>query len=108
MYPPILYLYPKAAQEMLSYRMAVMQAARDLAKDSGYAGVRFPWEGAVTGREVTPDCCNDTRELQIHITSDVSFAVRQYIATTRDIDWLLNRKPNHVASGCSMIRLNYF
>jgi trehalose/maltose hydrolase-like predicted phosphorylase len=104
MYPSILYLYPRAAEQILSYRLAVIQAARDLAVDSGFCGARFPWEGAVTGREVTPDCCVDTRELQIHITADISYAVRQYIAATRDFNWLRNKKPGYIASGCEMIR----
>lgn len=65
MFPSILYLYPRAAEQMLNYRLSVIAAARDLANQTGYAGARYPWEGAVTGREVTPDCCVDTRELQV-------------------------------------------
>jgi trehalose/maltose hydrolase-like predicted phosphorylase len=104
MYPTFAYLYPETAQEMINYRLNVLQAARDRANSTGYKGARFPWEGAVTGREVTPDCCPETRDLQIHITSDISYAVRQYIAVTRDLDWLRATKPGYIANGCTMVR----
>jgi len=50
---------------------------------------RFPWESAATGVEVTPDCCPETRKYQLHITGDISFAARQYLAATNDINWLI-------------------
>lgn len=49
---------------------------------------RFPWESARTGVDVTPDCCPEVRLYQMHITGDVAFAARQYIAATGDKDWL--------------------
>lgn len=51
-------------------------------------GCRFPWESAYTGVEVTQPCCPEVAEFEQHITGCISFAARQYLATTRDEDWL--------------------
>lgn len=104
MYPAILYLYPEAAKEILNYRLAVTQAARDHANGTGYLGARFPWESGRTGREVTPDCCPETRDLQVHITSDISYAIRQYIAMTRDLMWLTETQSGYVTNGCGLLK----
>ena len=37
---------------------------------------------------MTPDCCPETRKYQHHITGDISFAARQYLAATGDVNWL--------------------
>ena len=104
MYPSVLYFYPEAAREILNYRLSVLQAARDRAKETGYLGARFPWESCFTGREVTPDCCPETRDFQIHVTGDIAFAIRQYISSTRDEEWLKVLQPNYLANGCGLIR----
>jgi trehalose/maltose hydrolase-like predicted phosphorylase len=52
--------------------------------------IRFPWESARTGVDVTPDCCPSGRLYELHITGDISFAARQYFAATGNQDWLLN------------------
>jgi trehalose/maltose hydrolase-like predicted phosphorylase len=88
MYPPILMLRPDLARDMLSYRINGMPEAFARALEGGYGGARFPWESAQTGIEVTPDVCVPCRENQQHITGDIAFAARQYVAATRDIDWL--------------------
>ena len=49
---------------------------------------RYPWESAYSGVEVVPDCCPEIGENEQHITGDISFALRQYLATTRDLVWL--------------------
>jgi len=104
MFPPILYFYPDAAREILNYRLYALQAARDRAKETGYLGARFPWESCFTGREVTPDWCPETRDLQIHVTGDISLAVRQYISATRDKQWLEVTQPKYLTNGCGLVR----
>jgi hypothetical protein len=54
---------------------------------------RFPWESGFTGAEVTPDCCPETSENQQHITADIAYAARQYLALTNDLEWLLKASP---------------
>ena len=49
---------------------------------------RFPWESAYTGIEVTQPCCPDVATYEQHISGCISFAIRQYLATTRDEEWL--------------------
>lgn len=41
MFPPVLLLWPYAAKDILLYRMANIQPARDRANNSGYQGARF-------------------------------------------------------------------
>ena len=57
--------------------------------DSPISAFRFPWESARTGVDVTPDCCPEVRLYQMHITGDIAFAARQYVASTGDKQWLL-------------------
>ncbi|XP_019643989.1 PREDICTED: acid trehalase-like protein 1 [Branchiostoma belcheri] len=89
MYPPILLLHPALAKDILSYRIHVRGPAYDRARENGHQGLRFPWESAFTGVEVTPgDICMECRENQQHITGDIAFAARQYVSATRDLGWL--------------------
>ncbi|CAF1657300.1 unnamed protein product, partial [Didymodactylos carnosus] len=92
MYPAVLMFYPTLAKEILSYRIALKDSAIYNAKLFGYEGWRFPWESARTGVDVTPDCCPEVRLYQMHITGDISFAARQYISATYDLDWLRSQE----------------
>jgi trehalose/maltose hydrolase-like predicted phosphorylase len=103
-FPVIVYFYPEAARELLNYRLLQVKAARDRAAETGYRGVKFPWEGGISGNDVTPECCPQNKDLQIHITGDVAFAIRQYIAITKDIEWLRETQPNHITNACGLIR----
>ncbi|CAF3928914.1 unnamed protein product [Rotaria magnacalcarata] len=78
------------AKEMLSYRIALRDSAADNARLFGYEGWRYPWESARTGVDVTPDGYLDIATYQQHITGDISFAARQYIAATGDRKWLMS------------------
>lgn len=53
---------------------------------------RFPWESARTGVDVTPECCPEVRLYQMHITGDIAFAARQYVAASGDRSWLTSEK----------------
>jgi trehalose/maltose hydrolase-like predicted phosphorylase len=103
-YPVVVYFYPELAREILNYRLFMVKASRDRAKETGFKGVRFGWESAVTGADVTPECCPDTKDYEIHVTGDVAFAIKQYIAITRDIEWLQETQPNHITNGCGLVR----
>ena len=102
MYPAVLVLHPALARELLHYRWSRVTEARDYAASTGWEGLRFPWESAFTGGEVCPDWAAETRDHQHHITGDVSFAVRQYLATTGDVG-LLTGKVEEV-TGCQFVR----
>lgn len=38
--------------------------------------------------EVTQPCCPEVARNQIHVTADISFAVRNHFAATNDMEWL--------------------
>ena len=52
--------------------------------------MRFAWESAQTGDEVTPTWA-ETGQLEQHITADVALAQWQYYLATGDRDWLRTR-----------------
>lgn len=87
MHPPILLLEPKWSAEILNYRFVVRQAAKDNAKETGFMGLRFPWESGYTGVEVTPVCCLENAE-ELHVIGDIAFAVRAHLYATHDMNWM--------------------
>jgi len=85
--------HPAAARSMLEYRRRRMPAARANAEAEGRAGVRFPWESAATGFDVTPRSGRDqsgkvtqirTGEDEVHIVGDVAWAACCYVEWTGD------------------------
>lgn len=88
MFPPVLLLEPKWSESLLNYRHKVRQAAADRATETGYKGLRFPWESGYTGTETTPDCCPQNPMFQQHIIGDVAFAVKSHFFATHDMEWL--------------------
>ncbi|XP_050670497.1 protein-glucosylgalactosylhydroxylysine glucosidase isoform X1 [Leptidea sinapis] len=95
-FPTILLLYPHYGQKLLQYRLETAFVAAELAKITGNKGYRFPWESAYTGGEVTQPCCPEVAEFEQHVTGCISFAARQYMAVTRDEEWLKH-------GGCSIV-----
>lgn len=85
MFPTVNLMNREWSRQLLTYRSLMLNAARDFATETGYSGARFPWESGYTGREVTPESIYSN---EIHITADVSFAMRQYFSMTRDYEWL--------------------
>ena len=102
MYPPVLVLQPDMARKLLDYRWSRLRAALDYAANTGWQGARFPWESAYTGGEVCPDWAAETRDNQHHITGDISFAVRQFLAVTGDTD-IFTDSINSM-TGCEFVR----
>lgn len=49
---------------------------------------RFPWESAATGIEVIQPGYEYIAQYQQHITGDISFALRQYLSLTHDVDFM--------------------
>ncbi|GAB0096819.1 protein-glucosylgalactosylhydroxylysine glucosidase [Sergentomyia squamirostris] len=88
MQPPILMLEPQWSRDLLHYRHITREAAQKHAKETGWAGRRYVWESAYTGREVTPPCCPEVVLFQHHITADIVFAARQHFFATHDMDYM--------------------
>lgn len=85
--------HPPAARAMLEYRLRRLDDARASAARLGRAGVRFPWESASSGVDVTPSHAHDqaghivpirTGELEEHIVADVAWAASFYEDWTAD------------------------
>jgi kojibiose phosphorylase len=90
---------PALARNLLTYRYHTLPGARRKAQEAGYQGAMFSWESANTGDEVTPRWVpgpNGESELvriwcgdiELHITSDVAYAVWHYWQHTGDDEWM--------------------
>jgi trehalose/maltose hydrolase-like predicted phosphorylase len=90
MYPALLALHPDLARSVVDYRYNTRSGARQNAEDTGYRGMRFAWESALDGVEVTPTWA-ETGRLEQHITGDVALAQWQYYLATGDDAWLADR-----------------
>ena len=90
---------PDIARSLLNYRYHTLDGARRKAANSGYQGAMFSWESAATGDEMTPrwSILEDpyaeavriwVRDREIHISSDIAYAVWQYWQATGDDLWM--------------------
>ncbi len=97
--PFFTFTQPAIARNLLSYRYHTLPGARRKASHYGYKGAMFAWESAASGDEVTPRWAlpNDPyaddvriwcRDREIHISSDVVYAVWYYWLATCDGEWL--------------------
>ncbi len=90
MYPSLLAQHPGVASTVVDYRYRTRDGARRNARETGYSGLRYAWESALTGDEVTPTWA-ETRELEQHVTADVALGQWQYYLATGDRRWLRER-----------------
>ncbi|MDX6323904.1 MAG: hypothetical protein QOK15_258, partial [Nocardioidaceae bacterium] len=90
MYPALLALHPAEASSMVEYRYRTRDGAARNARRTGYQGLRYAWESALTGDEVTPTWA-ETGRLEQHVTADVALAQWQYYLATGDRQWLRTR-----------------
>ncbi len=99
MLPLFIFTQPEVARHLLTYRYHTLAGARRKARSYGYQGAMFAWESAATGDEVTPrwalpsdpygsDIRIWCRDREIHITSDVVYAIWQYWQATHDDEWM--------------------
>ncbi|MCA1993038.1 MAG: beta-phosphoglucomutase [Coleofasciculus sp. S288] len=98
--PFLIFTQPALARNLLTYRYHTLEGARRKARDSGYKGAMYAWESADTGDEVTPrwvpppDDSNSELvriwcgDRELHINSDVAYAVYQYWQATGDDEWM--------------------
>ncbi|KAM9854097.1 protein-glucosylgalactosylhydroxylysine glucosidase [Aulostomus maculatus] len=97
MYPGIALFYPKLARAVLEYRVRTMDGAKDNAQRQGYKGLKFPWESAVSGREVCPEDLYGQQE--IHINGDVILAFQHYLYLTEDVSMFTDGQGSQVIWG---------
>jgi trehalose/maltose hydrolase-like predicted phosphorylase len=87
MFPPIALINHNWAKRLLYYRYIMLDSAKEIAKNNGNKGARFPWESAAIGFETVQPGFEYIAKYQIHNTADISFAMQQYFALTNDIEW---------------------
>lgn len=92
--PFFMFTQPQLARNMLMYRYHTLEGARRKAAANGFSGAQYAWESAATGDEVTPRWVPSfdgqglvriwTGDIEVHITSDVAYAIHQYWQVTGD------------------------
>ncbi|XP_039665978.1 protein-glucosylgalactosylhydroxylysine glucosidase [Perca fluviatilis] len=97
MYPGIALFYPKLARAVLEYRVGTIDGAKDNAQKQGFKGLKFPWESAVSGREVCPEDIYGQQE--IHINGDVTLAFQHYLYFTEDLSMFTEGRGREVIYG---------
>lgn len=83
--PTLTLFHPGVAQGFLEYRYHLRDGAKELARQAGYAGLKFPWESAASGAEVSPW---SRAPRAIHVSGDVSLSFWRYWQATGDRQWL--------------------
>jgi kojibiose phosphorylase len=96
--PFLTFTQPSLARNLLAYRYNTLTGARRKAVARGYEGAMFAWESAYTGDEVTPRWVPGPQgeelvriwpgDIELHISSDVAYAVWQYWRATGDDGFL--------------------
>ncbi|MFH5810627.1 glycoside hydrolase family 65 protein [Companilactobacillus sp. FL22-1] len=96
MLPYYIFTKPKVAKSLLNYRYLGLEGAHRKARNNNYQGAQFPWEAAnpsdgetaplwgsadiITGKPMKVW----SGFIEPHITSDIIFAVMEYLSVTRD------------------------
>ena len=87
--PALLLLHPERARPLVSFRARTLEAARQRARQHGFAGAMFPWESdPENGSEQTPHSAAVLADTEIHVNADVAIAQWQYYLATLDREWL--------------------
>lgn len=84
--PMFLHLDPEKAKGLLLYRYGILDNARARAREMGHAkGALFPW------RTIGGDECSayyPAGTAQYHINADVAFAIKRYVLSTGDMEFV--------------------
>jgi trehalose/maltose hydrolase-like predicted phosphorylase len=84
---------PALARSVILYRYHRLDAARELARQAGFAGATFPWQSGSDGREATQELHlnplsgrwdPDYSHLQRHVNSAIVYNIWRYFEATRD------------------------
>lgn len=90
MIPFYLATKPEIAKNLLLYRYNRLDAARTLADEKGCWGAKFPWTSTWKGYDVTPPDWERAASRAIHISGDISYAFKNYLKWTGDIEFFMN------------------
>jgi kojibiose phosphorylase len=94
MLPMFIFTNPPAARNLVAYRWHSLGGARAKAREYGYRGAMFPWEGTLDGSEQCPRWVGPGRvwcgEKQHHVVADVAWGAWSYYQATNDVDFMLD------------------
>jgi len=82
--PVLTYILPEAARDALHWRSAILDLARDRARELRLAGAAFPWR-TIRGQECSGYWPAGTAAF--HINADIADAVRRYVKATDDTEF---------------------
>jgi trehalose/maltose hydrolase-like predicted phosphorylase len=117
MFPFFVHTNPAIARTLLEYRVTGLPGARDKARQYGYDGAFYAWESQENGY----DACTEFnvtsvftgrptrtffRDKQIHISSDIPLAFREYCRVTGDLS-LLREGGAEVIYECARFLLSW-
>lgn len=94
------YVFPKVANNLVSYRYHLLDSARKNAINNGYKGAKYPWESADDGTEQCPDWTIEpdgscyrcyVAKYEHHVTGAVAFGMYNYYKITGDKELLLHK-----------------
>lgn len=90
---------PSITRSLLLYRYFRLDAARELARQAGYAGAMYPWQSSSGGREATQELHlnplsgrwgPDYSRLQRHVNAAIVYNIWRYWRSTGDRSFLLD------------------
>lgn len=96
-YPMLTLRRPELTRGILLYRFRRLGEARAMAREEGYEGAMYPWQGGSDGREETPtELWNprsqmwmpDNSHRQRHVSLAIAYSVLQYFEATQDYTFL--------------------
>ncbi|MFH0071010.1 glycoside hydrolase family 65 protein, partial [Peribacillus sp. NPDC056705] len=88
MFPVFLMTDPKLARQLLLYRYAALEQARERAREMGHRqGALYPWR-TISGTECSSFFPSGTA--QYHISADIAYSYIQYYLAEQDRDFLLS------------------
>lgn len=86
--PFFLHTNPMIARKLLEFRFNILDKARERARTMNHKkGALFPWR-TIAGDELSAYYPAGTA--QYHINADIAYAIKKYVETTGDIEFLLD------------------
>ena len=83
--PVLSYTQPRIARNLLRFRHSMLAGARARARELNQRGALFPWR-TINGDEAS--AAYQAGTAQYHINADIAFAVRRYLNTSGDREFL--------------------
>ena len=84
--PFLSFTQPRIARNLLRFRYSMLGRARSRARDLNQNGALFPWR-TINGDEAS--AAYQAGTAQYHINADIAFAVRRYLNTSDDDEFLV-------------------